>query len=247
MTLPFQDLAAPVAPKTRLALCIDGENLSAALAGQIITRALGFGQPAIRRVYGNAAQLPQWDAAPGFRLVHSGKGKNATDLLLTVEAMALIHDGLADALVIASSDRDFSHLATHLRERGTPVIGMGEAKTNADFRKACTKFIELGQGVVPKLKQTEMPPLRDTQPPSLEPSLPAERQLRDRVADLLKKHGDLEGWVAVAVLGGQLNKTCDIGLKAAGHTKWLKFLQKFSAQFELDASPKLLRVRLRQG
>ncbi|SEN86209.1 Uncharacterized conserved protein, LabA/DUF88 family [Gemmobacter aquatilis] len=231
MTLPFQDLAASVAPKTRLALCIDGENLSAALAGQIITRALGFGQPAIRRVYGNAAQLPQWDAAPGFRLVHSGKGKNATDLLLTVEAMALIHDGLADALVIASSDRDFSHLATHLRERGTPVIGMGEAKTSADFRKACTKFIELGQAVVPVLPAPE---------PKAKPK-PIDAFLRE-----LFNEGPKTG-LPISAVNQAVQKWGNFKLSTAGYSSWKQFFAARAEEYEVipAANGPLIRWRNR--
>ena len=127
----------------RVALLVDGENMSVALAGAAIMRSLKFGALTIRRVYGNAAKMPGWDAAPGFRLVHAGVGKNATDVLLAVEAMAIMLLGQADVLIIATSDGDFRHVACALRESGRVVIGMGEVKAPDSFRKACNQFIQI--------------------------------------------------------------------------------------------------------
>lgn len=136
----------------RVALLVDGENMSATLAGAAIMRSLKFGALTIRRVYGNAAKMPGWDTAPGFRLVHAGIGKNATDVLLAVEAMTVMLSGQADVLVIATSDGDFRHVACALRESGRMVIGMGEAKAPESFRKACNQFIQIDatMGVSPQ-------------------------------------------------------------------------------------------------
>ncbi|MGL4281460.1 MAG: NYN domain-containing protein, partial [Albidovulum sp.] len=130
-------------PRSGVAVLVDGENISQDLAGQIINRASALGPLVVKRVYGNAAKMPKWEAAPGFRLAHSGAGKNATDLLLAIEAVSLFHEGSIDTVVIASSDRDFSHLAHHLRERQLSVVGMGAAHAPDTFRKACSKFMEL--------------------------------------------------------------------------------------------------------
>ena len=86
-------LILPVYQKPRVAVLVDGENVSLALAGQIIMKSCVYGDLVIRRVYGNAARLTAWDSAPGFRLMHSGVGKNATDILLCVEATALMLTG----------------------------------------------------------------------------------------------------------------------------------------------------------
>ncbi len=124
----------------RVALLIDGENISSALAGKIITEARRQGELTIRRVYGNAKRIPGWDEAPGIRLIHSGTGKNAADLLLAVEAMEVCVENRVDCVVLVSSDGDFSHLATILRERGVLVVGMGEGKAPENFRKSCSEW-----------------------------------------------------------------------------------------------------------
>lgn len=137
------DLSPQSISKPRVALLIDGENLSPVAASQIILKARAYGDLTIRRVYGNVAKLGEWTNAPGIRPVHSGSGKNATDLLMTVEAMDLMLGRHADVLVLATSDHDFVHLTTHLRERSVPVIGIGEAKAPESFRKSCSTFVEL--------------------------------------------------------------------------------------------------------
>ncbi|MFN6978839.1 MAG: NYN domain-containing protein [Gemmobacter sp.] len=149
---------AAVRDESRLALLVDGENLPHAFAGQIVTRAAAFGALPVRRVYGNMTRLAAWEAAPGFRPVHTGTGKNSADMMLVIEAMALVHAGGIDGVAIASSDRDFTHLAHHLREGGLTVIGIGTAVAPEAFRKACTRFIELRP-------QATVVPRDDTCPP----------------------------------------------------------------------------------
>lgn len=129
--------------RSRVAVLVDGENISAAFASQVILNASGYGDLIIKRVYGNAQKPSAWDSAPGFKAIHSGIGKNATDLLLSVEAMALMLGGHADVLVIVTSDRDYTHLVAHLCADGHRVIGLGEAKAPATFRKSCSRFVEL--------------------------------------------------------------------------------------------------------
>ncbi|MGR1581592.1 NYN domain-containing protein [Thalassobius sp. S69A] len=129
--------------QARVALLIDGENINAGFAGKLIVEAGRLGALAVKRVYGNVRRIPGWEAAPGMRLIHAGDGKNAADLLLTVQAMQIFYEGKASVFVISSSDGDFSHLATHLRERGATVIGAGESKAPDGFRKSCCAWIPI--------------------------------------------------------------------------------------------------------
>lgn len=152
----------------RLALLVDGDNVSPQIAQQI-TAGLRGRMRAIRRIYGNAAQAKGWDAQPGFRLIHSGTGKNATDLLLCIDALDLFNRGRLDTPVLVSSDGDFSHLVHHLRECGVQVIGMGEAKTPQAMRAACDQFVDLH---LPHTPATAKPTTAtaDPAPPKAPPS-----------------------------------------------------------------------------
>lgn len=127
-----------------VALLVDGENLSSGFAAALLDIAQEYGVPTVRRVYGKAEQIAAWEQE-GFRLVPSRQGKNAADLLLCVEAMSLALRDQFHTLLVASSDRDFVHLFEHLRELGHEIIGIGEPKTQAVFRRTCTNFVELRQ------------------------------------------------------------------------------------------------------
>ena len=166
-----------LATDSRVALLVDGENISFALAGNILLKGKRFGDLVFRRVYGNAALLNGWNAAPGFRLQHSGTGKNASDLLLCIEAMDLALNRKADVIVLAASDRDYTHLAIYLREAGIRLIGLGEDKTPAAFREACATFI----------------PLAPPSPPAQPAGKPALPPLEQAVRELIRQKADPNG------------------------------------------------------
>lgn len=130
-------------PAGQIALLIDGENLGAIRAGAIVDALRGLGPLPIRRVYGDVAKIKMWEDVAGFRILHSGAGKNSADMLLSVDAMSLAFQRQVQHFIIASSDGDFSHLAHRLREMGLVVTGVGEARAPARFQKACTRFVVL--------------------------------------------------------------------------------------------------------
>lgn len=132
------DLANSNVPELNTALLIDGENISSTWAGRIITASAKLGGLLVKRAYGNATKIKGWDDAPGIKLVHTGAGKNAADIALAIEAAELSYNGRIENFVLVSSDGDFSHLATFLRERGHQVMGIGEEKAPLGFRKSCT-------------------------------------------------------------------------------------------------------------
>ena len=91
----------------------------------LITESAAIGALRIKRVYGNTAKLPGWDGAPGYHLVHSGSGKNSSDILMTVEALDLFHRQNIRKFVLASSDGDFSIFSSILGKIGDGGLGFG--------------------------------------------------------------------------------------------------------------------------
>src|SRR5205085_3766390 len=69
------------------------------------------------------------------------KGKNASDIMLVIDAMDLLHSKRFDGFCLVSSDSDFTRLASRLREEGADVYGFGAQKTPESFRQACRRFI----------------------------------------------------------------------------------------------------------
>ena len=127
----------------RIAVMVDGDNISAKHAARILSASAALGRVDVARVYCAGCQSSDWLATPGFRAMHSGAGKNATDLLLSIDAMELALVGEIDAFVVAASDRDYTHLAHRLREHGRHVLALGEDNTPESFRLACSAFVTL--------------------------------------------------------------------------------------------------------
>lgn len=215
------------AQKPRVAVLVDGENVSQAMAGQIIMKSCGYGDLIIRRVYGNAAKLPQWDAAPGFRLVHSGVGKNATDILLSVEAMDVMLNHKADVLVIAASDRDYTHLVVNLREAGHLVIGIGEDKSPESYRKSCSKFVPLIAAVA--VEKVAAPPILKT--------------LEEKVIALIQTEGEAKSML-IGKLGGRMHSLHKAKIGSEPEKTWRAFLLARQKLFRCDARGADARVTL---
>jgi hypothetical protein len=132
-----------------LAVLIDADNVLARHAESILKEITSFGEPGLRRVYGDWSnpQLREWKGkARDLGLVTHQEtanttGKNASDIGLVIDAMDILHTGKFDGFVLVSSDSDFTRLASRIREDGLEVIGIGEAKTPAALRNVCNRFI----------------------------------------------------------------------------------------------------------
>lgn len=218
MDLPANSPPAPVA------LLVDGENLSKELAPDILREIDRFGKPRVRRVYGNMNAVSGWEDH-GFRLCPTRPGKNAADMLLCVEAMALaLRDGFG-TLVIASSDRDFSYLAEQLREMGKRVIGVGRQTAPTSFREACSVFVPIGA-------PTTQPPVSEKKPSGIAAHL----------TDAIRREGS--AGLLISTLGA---KAINGGFKVS-ETKektWRKWLEMRGNLFVLDPKGPNARVRLR--
>jgi hypothetical protein len=138
-------------PQPNVALLIDADNASHQAIDPALTVLAELGQVNIRRAYGNwrKTSLKGWvdkmhrygiEPQQQFDLT---KGKNATDMKMTIDAMDLLYRGRVHGFGIMSSDSDFMPLAMRIRQEGLPVYGFGNSgKTPEAFRHACTRFID---------------------------------------------------------------------------------------------------------
>ena len=85
------------------------------------------------------------------------KGKSATDMRMTIDAMDLLYRGNVDGFGIMSSDSDFLPLAQRIREDGLQVYGFGTAKTPLSFQQACTRFFDVGALALAEDERLEQP------------------------------------------------------------------------------------------
>jgi hypothetical protein len=143
----------PEAELKNIALLIDADNASHHGIDPVLTVLAELGQVNIRRAYGNWAKpaLANWNKIThryGLQPVQQfdlTKGKNATDMAMTIDALDLLYGGKVDGFGIMSSDSDFTPLVTRLRQDGLIVYGFGSAKAPEAFKTACTRYIDVDQ------------------------------------------------------------------------------------------------------
>ncbi|MXQ08890.1 NYN domain-containing protein [Alphaproteobacteria bacterium GH1-50] len=131
------------------AVLIDADNIPAKYAAAILKEINRFGEPAIRRVYGDwsSSRLNQWTkevrtlGLTAHQETANTTGKNASDIGLVIDAMDILHTGRFDGFVLVSSDSDFTSLANRIREQGLSVIGIGEGKAPESLRSVCNRFV----------------------------------------------------------------------------------------------------------
>lgn len=231
-------------PKDRmlLAVLIDADNIPAKYAAAILREITTYGEPALRRVYGDwsSPALAGWKKeVVELGLVASQetantKGKNASDIGLVIEAMDILHTGRFDGFVLVSSDSDFTALANRLREDGVDVIGIGESKAPVSLRNVCNRFI-----LIENLSEPE----KDAEPASKgdkeTKTAASNRQPPSKVVPLVIKAMnsiDREGeWFKLGTLGQYITRANpDFDSRTYGSSKLSDLLSK-TGQFELRA------------
>ncbi len=134
----------------KLALLIDGDNVSASYMPLIEREAMKVGTLAVRRIYGQfesgkmkswLKHLDEYELTP-VNVSPLTRGKNATDLKLTIEAMDILLGRGLDGVCIASSDGDFTPLAERVRAAAVACYGFGMKKAPTGYKKAFDRFYE---------------------------------------------------------------------------------------------------------
>ena len=132
----------------KFALLIDSDNISADYIKIILQELSKYGTVTYKRIYGDWTRSTsnKWkdvllaNSINPVQQYSYTSGKNATDSAMIIDAMDILYSGHVTGFCLASSDSDFTRLASRLRESGKQVIGMGEKKTPRSFRAACTVF-----------------------------------------------------------------------------------------------------------
>ena len=154
-----------------IALLIDADNASPEHLDEVLLVLGELGTINVRRAYGNWAKtsLKGWGNLTGIHSIvpmqqfDVAKGKSATDMRMTIDAMDLLYRGHVDGFGIMSSDSDFLPLAQRIREEGLPVYGFGTTKTP----------LGLPAGLLALLRRRGAPPADDdVEPPKSRQALP---------------------------------------------------------------------------
>lgn len=132
-----------------IALLIDADNISSKYIKTIVNElSENYGTISVKRAYGDwtTDTLKPWKkvmleySLTPIQQFSYTSGKNSTDSAMIIDAMDILYTKEIDIFCLATSDCDFTKIASRLRESGKTVVGMGESKTNKSFVSACNEF-----------------------------------------------------------------------------------------------------------
>lgn len=227
-------LTAPL----RLSVFVDADNIPATFAPEILRIARLHGAPDLLRAYGNACNLPSWDVTAGFHLIHSGSGKNAADMLICLDAMERALREECEAVLLVSSDQDFTHLATRLRGYGLTVIGAGETKTPDRFSAACSSFHALENEAQDIQQNAHVEPT----PRRLQSTETVTRRDR-KVREIIDNNSKGKNGLEIQKLGALMSCLSDKGLSNIKEKSWRAYLANRPALYSLDPKGPNAKVR----
>ncbi len=217
------------------ALLIDADNVSAKYIKIIFDELSSYGTVSIRRVYGNWAKNYDWTQSAlleysiqPIQQFDYTKGKNATDMLMVIDAMDILYSGNVDGFCIVTSDSDFTKLAMRLREDRMYVIGMGESKTPAALVKACDRFVHLDliAGEESKQENVNVKPKSDTAVTSVE-------QIEEAIISYIH-FSENENTVSLSGVGSFLKqKFTDFDVRNYGYSQLSTFMREKCGRLKL--------------
>lgn len=186
----------------RLAVFIDGDGVSPKDAEHGLTWVEKRGRITVLRSYGNytGAGATAWTGLIKRRgivarhLPSVSRGKNATDIALSIDAVEVLLTRPVDIFVLIVSDADFVPLVHRIRKQGKSIIGIGHRSAAEPFRRACTEFHDIRM-----LERNIAPKHRDAKFWSLVPD-----DAKELVLSVLAELSEDEKPIGLSVLGTRL-------------------------------------------
>ncbi|MFK5978809.1 MAG: NYN domain-containing protein [Rhizobiaceae bacterium] len=143
----------------RLAVLIDGDNVSSDVADRLFEEIAKFGEISVCRVYGDFSVEGSINWGPDIISEHAissqhlselTTGKNGADIAMTVDAMDLLRDEVCDGFCLVSSDCDFTRLAERIRKQGLKVFGFSSRNPPKSLQNVCHKFVSF-ENLAPRI------------------------------------------------------------------------------------------------
>ena len=226
--------------QNRIALLIDAENISYKYIDTIFDELKEIGSVTIRKVYGDLSKegtkpwvnpIQKYAITP-VQQYQNTKGKNSSDMALVIDAMDILYNNPVEVFCIASSDSDFTRLASRIRQEGKMVIGMGESKSSQPFVNAFDKFQYLD------LLDEESAEV------SAEKEITPISEIKNEVMAFLESN---DGYVEnLAKVKDNLQKKFpDFDSRNYGCSKFSKFVAQLSDEIELAMNKRTITVKVK--
>lgn len=233
-----------------IALFIDCDNISYRAIEGIINELSKYGVVNIRQAYGNWTKdnLKNWEskllefAIKPIQQFDYSKNKNATDILMTIDAIDMLHTKRIDAFAFATSDSDFTPVVMRVQQEGLKVFGFGEKKTPEAFMAACSQFIfteKLMSEPVPKNNEHIISEVRKSSE-----ELRKDRWLIKLLNNAQSQTMDEFGWSNLADMGAYINNKSSFSPVNYGYKKLSLLLKTLDIyDIYMDTESKQMSVR----
>ena len=236
-----------------IALFIDSDNISYHAIEGILNELGKYGVVNIRQAYGNWTKenLKNWEskllefAIKPIQQFDYTKNKNATDILMTIDAIDMLHTKHIDAFAFATSDSDFTPVVMRVQAEGIKVFGFGEKKTPKPFMAACSQFIYTEQLMKGKEEKESGNAHEKTE--SVRKSgkeMRADTWLVNLLRNAVEQTMDEDGWANLAEVGAYISNSSSFSPINYGYKK-LSNLIKAIDLFDIyvDEDSKLMSIR----
>jgi len=204
----------------KIAMFIDADNAPAKKIEKIISELAKYGAVSIRKAYGNwkSSSIKGWEenlheyAIQPIQQFDLTKGKNATDMAMTIDAMDILYTKNIDAFCIVSSDSDFTPLVMRILAEGKSVYGFGERKAPGPFVNACSKFLYLDED---KDNQEKSSIYRKKTGQELK----SDTKLMKLIRNAIDAEQDDEGWAYLGRIGAIISNQTSFDARNYGYKK----------------------------
>jgi len=209
-----------------IALFIDCDNISYRAIDGIIKELSRYGVVNIRQAYGNWSKenLKNWEeklleyAIKPIQQFDYSKNKNATDILMTIDAIDLLHTKKLDAFAFATSDSDFTPVVMRLQAEGIKVYGFGEKKTPKPLVASCSQFVYTENLLESDSSESkEKKELRGSK--KRKNQLQKDRWLVDLLRSAVEQTADEYGWANLADVGTFISNSTSFSPLNYGYKK----------------------------
>ncbi len=240
-----------------IALFIDCDNISHRSIEGIINELSKYGIVNIRQAYGNWTKdnLKNWEekllefAIKPIQQFDYSKNKNATDILMTIDAIDLLHTKKIDAFAFATSDSDFTPVVMRVQTEGIRVYGFGERKTPKAFVVACSQFIFTEQlmkedSTIGKIDTKESYENNQTPIKKSGKQMRQDTWLVNLLRNALEQTMDEDGWANLASIGQYINNSTSFSPINFGYKKLSSLIDEIDLfDIYLDKDSKQMSIR----
>ena len=235
-----------------IALFIDCDNISHRSIEGIINELSKYGVVNIRHAYGNWTKdnLKNWEdkllefAIKPIQQFDYSKNKNATDILMTIDAIDLLHTKDIDAFAFATSDSDFTPVVMRVQAEGIKVYGFGEKKTPKPFMAACSQFIFTEKLMVNSAHSIESADIMQAPVRKSGKEMRSDTWLVNVLRTAVEQTMDEDGWANLANIGQYINNSTSFSPINFGYKKLSNLIDEIDLfDVYVDEDTKQMSIR----